>query len=301
MNLAQKIKQEALRIGFDLVGVASAFPHSDFNFFNQWVNKGYQGGMEYLARGREKRGDPQKILPGAKSFICCGLNYFHGFSEGGISNYAWGDDYHGVILEKLGVLEKFILEKAPKARMKSYVDTGAILERSYAASAGLGWIGKNTCLINQKVGSFFFVGEILTDLELEYDRPVADHCGTCTRCLDACPTQALTPYELNATRCISYLTIEHRGEIAPELADKMGNHLVGCDICQDVCPWNKKIPLSEEPSFAPRPENIHPSLESLQNLAPVEFSTRFKSSPIKRVKWEGLKRNVEIAVKNPAR
>lgn len=297
MTLTAQIKGEAQKMGFSLVGIASAAPHSDFSFYNQWVNNGSQGGMAYLERGWEKRGDPQKILPGAKTFICCGLNYYHG-PGGAISNYAWGDDYHEVFLEKLQALEKFISGIEPQARMKSYVDTGAILERSYAASAGLGWIGKNTCLINQKKGSFFFIGEILTDLDLEPDRPVADHCGTCTRCIDACPTQALTPYELQATKCISYLTIEHRGEIEPALQAKMGQHLVGCDICQDVCPWNKKIPLSEEPAFKPRAENVDPSLESLKSLKPEDFSVRFNKSPIKRLKWEGLQRNVEIAQAN---
>ena len=298
MTLTAQIKAKALEMGFDLVGIALAKPHEDFHFFNEWIGKGYQGGMAYLERGREKRGDPSIILPGAKSFICCGLNYFQGFSKRGISNYAWGEDYHEVFLEKLKELERFILEIAPQGRMKSYVDTGAILERSYAAGAGLGWIGKNTCLIDTKKGSFFFIGEILTDLDLDPDKPVADHCGTCTRCLDACPTQALTPYELNATQCISYLTIEHRGEIAPELQAKMGNHLVGCDICQDVCPWNKKVPLGSEEAFKPRPENLDFSLTTLQKMTPEEFSSRFKGSPIKRLKWEGLMRNVEIARKN---
>ena len=177
--------------------------------------------------------------------------------------------------------------------MKSYVDTGPILERSYAATAGLGWIGKNTSLLNSKIGSFFFIGEILTDLDLEFDRPVADHCGKCTRCLDACPTQALKPYEMDATRCISYLTIEHRGEVDPGLEAKMGHHLVGCDICQDVCPWNQDIPQSCEEAFDPWPGHFNPPLESVASLTPEEFTEKFRGSAIKRVKWEGLQRNAE--------
>ncbi|HBF12705.1 MAG TPA: tRNA epoxyqueuosine(34) reductase QueG [Deltaproteobacteria bacterium] len=300
---SELIKQKAHEIGFDLVGITQAETHPHFSFFKNWMDHKLYGTMDWLVRGAERRSDPQKILPGAKSFICVGLNYYHGWplsienveaGKGWVSNYAWGDDYHDVMLAKLKNLEAFILNHHPEAKLKSYVDTGPILERSYAESAGLGWVGKNTLLINQKNGSFFFLGEMLTDLELEYDEPAADHCGKCTRCLDACPTNALKAYELDANKCISYLTIEHRGEIDPKLQSKMGHHIYGCDICQDVCPWNRQIPVSREESFKPRPENFHPSLSSLKNLSQEEFSHRFKNSPIKRTKWEGLLRNIQI-------
>lgn len=308
--LTKQIKEQAKSLGFDLVGITSAHPHSHRSFFNDWINKGYQGSMEWLVKGEEKRNDPQKVLPGAKTIICCGLNYYRGkpFSvhskkkgHGWISNYAWGEDYHHVVLEKLKQLETFILDQIPNAQLKSYVDTGPLLERSYANSAGLGWVGKNTCLINKKIGSFFFLGEILTNLELEIDQPESDHCGKCTRCIDACPTDALNNYELNANQCISYLTIEHRGPINPFLQKKMGHHLVGCDVCQDVCPWNQGIPQSNEASFDPLPENFHPSLQQIQELNKDQFFKQFKNSAVKRVKFKGLQRNVEIAVKNQGR
>jgi epoxyqueuosine reductase len=306
-DLTSSIKQKALALGFDLVGISSAQPHPHFTLFQHWLSHGFSADMHYLANGAEKRNDPKKIMESVKTFICCGLSYYRGHplsiesknpDNGWISNYGWGDDYHDVVLSKLKQLEKEILKIAPQATLKSYVDTGAILERSYSYSAGLGWIGKNTCLINTKRGSFFFIGEILTDLELEVDTPDIDHCGKCTRCIDACPTNALKPHELDANKCISYLTIEHRGEIPDHLQKKMGHHLVGCDICQDVCPWNKAVPLSNEAAFDPRPGNFHPLLSDFEQMSQEDFSKQFKNSPIKRVKFEGLKRNSAIARKN---
>ncbi len=307
MSLSEDIKKEALRLGFDLVGITSADPHPHVSFFKDWLAHQHHASMAYLANNQDKRADPHLVLQEAKTFICCGLNYYHGYprsvdckdpARGWISNYAWGDDYHDVVLKKLKQLESFIKTHVPEAKTKSYVDTGPILERSYAASAGLGWIGKNTLLINRKVGSYFFIGEILTNLDLETDSPVPDHCGTCTRCLDACPTHALVPGKLDANKCISYLTIEHRGDIDPGLSIQMKNNLVGCDICQDVCPWNREPPLSTELSFKPREGNFHPALEDIDKISSEDFSSRFKGSPIKRVKWEGLKRNAEIARKS---
>lgn len=306
-QLTEKIKQQASSLGFDLIGIAPADPHAHLSFYDQWLAKGYAGTMGYLERGRDKRSNPQWVLEGAQTLICCGLNYYRGQPKstehsdperGWIARYAWGEDYHEVFLEKLKKLEEFIRTEEPNAKLKSYVDTGPILERSYAASAGLGWVGKNSCLISKEIGSFFFIGEILTDLPLIPDEATFDHCGSCTRCLDACPTQALTSYELDATKCISYLMIEHRGEIKEELRDKIGHHLVGCDICQEVCPWNREPPISQEKSFDPRPGNFHPSLETLEKLTPEEFSSRFRGSAVKRVKWEGLQRNVELIRKN---
>lgn len=301
-SLTQLIKNKATELGFDLIGFTPAQTHKDISLFNSWLAKGYGASMEWLKRGEEKRGNPELVLPNVKSIICCGVNYYRGHpksidsvevGKGWISNYAWGEDYHDVVLEKLKHLEDFIRLQYPSAQMKSYVDTGPILERSYASSAGLGWIGKNTLLINQKIGSYFFIGEILIDVELEYDDETPDHCGKCNKCMEACPTQALTPYELDANKCISYLTIEHRGAIKEELAEKMGHHLVGCDICQDVCPWNRRPPVSKESKFDPRAGNFHPILSELESLTPSDFSMRFKGSPIKRLKYEGLKRNLE--------
>ena len=210
-SITEQIKQQARAIGFELVGVAPAGPHDHLGFFEDWLAKGYAGTMQYLARRREDRADPQRLLSGAQTIICCGLNYYHGEpnsqelhqeGHGWISRYAWGDDYHDVLLGKLQALETFIHQEiSPRAKLKSYVDTGPILERSYAASAGLGWIGKNTMLINRQAGSYFFIGEILTDLQLVSDTPEPDHCGNCTLCLDACPTEALVPYQLDANRC----------------------------------------------------------------------------------------------------
>lgn len=295
---SQTIKFHALELGFDLVGITPAVSHPDFTIYQDWIDQKFHGTMDWMSRGAEKRSDPQKILPGAKSFICVGLSYYRGHPKstesheegrGWISNYAWGEDYHEILLEKLKQLEKWIGEMAPQAEFKSYVDTGPILERSYAQSAGLGWIGKNTVLINHKGGSYFFIGEILTHLELEPDTPGRDHCGTCTRCLDACPTQALTPYQLNTTRCISYLTIEHKGEIPLDV----GHQVYGCDICQDVCPWNRDPLLSRESAFDPRAGNFHPLLDELQSVPQEKFAEKFKGSPIKRLKWERLQRNLD--------
>lgn len=305
--LSQKIRNKAVEIGFDLVGIAPAKPHKHFVRFERWIEKGYAAGMDYLKKNGEKRGDPQKILEGAETIICCGLGYYHGYpfstdsfeaGRGWISNYARGRDYHEVLLQKLESLENFIRLKAPGTRMKSYVDTGPILERSYGAMAGLGWIGKNTCLIHPKKGSLFFIGEILTNLDLDYSQPMADHCGTCTRCIEACPTEALKAHILDAGKCVSYLTIEHRGAIPENLRKKMGHNLVGCDVCQDVCPWNRKLPHSAEESFRPEPGRFHPLLDSFGGMTPEEFSKRFKGSAIKRVKWKGFMRNLEIVSKN---
>lgn len=297
LSLKEIIKKQATCLGFDLVGVAKAVPHPDRFFFLDWLDNGYAATMDWMHRSREKRGDPALILPQVKSMICLGLLYNTNHPKEFISNYAWGEDYHEVLLSKLKLLEQFIHEQRPDAQTKCYVDTGPVLERSYAASAGLGWIGKNTCLIHPKLGSFFFLGEILTDLELETDDPMMDHCGKCTRCIDACPTQVLVPHRLDANKCISYLTIEHRGIIDEGLASKMGHHVVGCDICQDVCPWNDKAPVTKEKSFEPRPGFFNPDFSSLEKMG-ENFSEVFKNSPIKRLKKEGWERNLKIVRKN---
>ena len=307
-NLENGIKALALGQGFDLCGIASlASPPPYLDHFDGWLSKGYAGEMEYLKRQRDKRMDPQLVLPGAKSLICLGLIYNSNKpvssevpEQPWISRYAWGDDYHGVMSGKLAALEGAIRRTVPgQYQMHCYCDTGPVSEKAWAAMAGLGWQGKNTNLINQAKGSWFFIGEILTSLDLAADQPAADLCGTCTRCLDACPTQAFSgPYELNASRCISYLTIEKRGEIPEEFHAAIGQNLYGCDICQDVCPWNHTKITGNETAFQVRPENWSPDTGQLTNISDEAFSKRFKNSPLKRTKATGMRRNAKIVLKN---
>ena len=311
-DLTQKIKTHARKLGFNLVGITPAqISKKDIEYFKWWLAQGFGADMQYLYKNIHKRENPAEILQGAKSIICCAVNYYTSPSSltpgsnereyGIVSNYAHGDDYHKILLKKLKALSAFIKKDLGiLSNTKEYVDTGALLERSYAASAGLGWIGKNTCLINKEMGSYIFLGEILTDLELLYDKPVTDHCGTCTACLDACPTQAL-PKEgvLDANKCISYLTIEYREENLPQdLSHKIGQHLVGCDICQEVCPWNNKAPETKEAAFYPREDFSFPNLNKWKNISEKEFSRYFQSSPIKRLKWKGLMRNIKNALES---
>ncbi|MBI2608613.1 MAG: tRNA epoxyqueuosine(34) reductase QueG [Deltaproteobacteria bacterium] len=302
MTITQKIKTKALSLGFDVVGITSARPlEKDFHFFKWWLDKGYAADIQYMYKKQERRENPHHILEEVQSIICCGMNYYTKPSQQKISNYAWGDDYHDILLEKLKQLSNFMKEELSlNIQTKEYVDTGAILERSYAAQAGLGWIGKNTCLINKEKGSYLFLGEILTDLTLDYDKPVLDHCGTCTACLDACPTQAFPrPGVLDSTKCISYWTLEYKGENFPkEVEKKIGNHIVGCDICQDVCPWNSKVKVSKETSFYPRKDFNNPPLETWQYMTESDFRENFRKSPLKRLKLKGLMRNIKNALRN---
>ena len=258
--------------------------------------------MTYLPRGAEKRRDTRLPFPGAGSAVVVALDYGGKQPAGPIARYARGDDYHEIMLERLQQLHRWIEDELGRTVSgKAYVDTGPILERDLARRAGLGWIGKNTMLINPKRGSFFFLGALLLDLDLDPDQPFeTDRCGTCTRCLDACPTQAFVePRVLDATRCISYLTIEHRSEIAEDLQPLMGGLLYGCDVCQDVCPWNQKFATETgDPALSPRPENVAPDPAEFVGLSDDEFRSRFKGSPIKRAKRSGLARNAAIVIKN---
>jgi epoxyqueuosine reductase len=303
--LETRIKRQAATLGFDPVGIARLGPVGSHNAFVEWLKKGYAGEMEYLQRGAEKRRDTTLPFPGARSAVVVALDYGGRQPPGTIARYARGDDYHDVMIARLDDLHRW-LETATgcAVRGKSYVDTGPILERDLARVAGLGWIGKNTMLINPRRGSFFFIGALLIDLELQPDAPFdADRCGTCTRCLDACPTDAFTaPRVMDATRCISYLTIEHRSEIAAELQPLMGELLYGCDICQDVCPWNVRFSRQpEDPALAPRPENVSPDAAALAAMTEPEFRQRFPRSPIKRTKHRGMRRNAAIALTNRGR
>ncbi len=306
MTLTEKIRLCAGELGFGLVGFAPADPLEGAAFYARWVAQGYAGQMGYLERNIEKRADPQQVLPGARSVVCVGMQYFQEPApkadplEGRISCYARGEDYHGLIQDRLGQLLGFVRAAAgQEVAGRAYVDTGPVLERELARRAGLGWWGKNTCLIAKRTGSYFFLGELLLDLELEYDQPAIDHCGTCTRCLDACPTQAFPePYVLDARRFISYLTIELKGAIPPPLRAGMGDWIFGCDICQEVCPWNRKAVPVAEPVFRAQPGLENPSLPELLALNQEEFTARFRHSPLKRAKRRGLLRNAAVALGN---
>jgi epoxyqueuosine reductase len=300
--LELRLKQRANEIGFDPVGITRLGPVESYGAFARWLENGYSGEMTYLPRGADKRRDTRSPMPGARSAIVVALDYGGKQPSGPIARYARGDDYHDVMLDRLRELHCWLEHECGHAVAgKAYVDTGPILERDLAQRAGLGWIGKNTMLINPKRGSFFFLGALLVDLELEPDAPFeSDRCGTCTRCLDACPTGAFVePRVMDARRCISYLTIEHRSDIAPELQPFMGELVYGCDICQDVCPWNQKFATElGDPALAPRPDNISPDPRELFALTDEEFRRRFARSPIKRAKRSGLVRNSAIAIAN---
>ncbi len=307
-SVTEQIKGIAHRLGFDLVGVASVEPPEHFSFFENWLSQGYAGQMDYLARNVDRRGNVREIESDARSVLCVGLIYqpLESPAEksdepcGQISRYARGDDYHHLMKARLLELLAEIQKMHPQANGRVYVDTGPVLERDFAARAGLGWFGKHTCLIDKNKGSWFFLGEIILNLALEADAPVLDHCGTCTRCLDACPTDAIVaPYVVDSRRCISYLTIELKGAIPRNLRPLMGNWIYGCDICQDVCPWNQKHAKStDEPAFQARDGFAAPKLSDVIAMDQAAFSETFKGSPIKRTKRRGLVRNAVVALGN---
>ena len=305
-KLETLIKAQAFGLGFDLVGITTLGPAETAAAFDEWIAHGYAGEMSYLPRNAEKRRDSRLPFDGASTAIVVAMNYGGTEPPGPVARYARGDDYHDVMLDRLMRLHHWIDERVGRHVIgKSYVDTGPVLERDLARRAGLGWFGKNTMLINPRVGSFFFLGSLLVDLELDADAPFAsDHCGTCTRCLDACPTSALREARvLDATRCIAYLTIELKGEIPSELRPQIGDLIYGCDICQEVCPWNEKfaLPLRED-AFRPRPEIVGKDARTLARellqMTQEEFSGAFKGSPMKRAKLRGLKRNAAIVLGN---
>ncbi len=309
-GLTHRIKSYARHLGFDLVGVAPAQPGPHADFLRRWVDEGFAGEMGYMTRDVERRANPQAVLPDAKSVVVVELNYFtakttdhtHHSSTGRISRYAWGDDYHDVMQQKLTALLEFVKSEAgEEVQGKVYVDTGPVLEREIASLAGIGWFGKNTNLINTRRGSFFFIGVLLLNIALDYDEPSwTSHCGKCTACLEACPTQAFpAPYVLDARRCISYLTIELKGAIPRELRAQMGNWIFGCDVCQDVCPWNRKHAKPTNVSaFSPREGFESPNLTEWLRMTPEEFRARFKGSPLKRAKRRGLLRNIAVSLGN---
>lgn len=309
-SASQEIKRRALELGFDLVGIAPAErpPHADF--YLDWLRRGYAGAMTYLSRvdAVERRLDPGAALPGARSIVAVAMNYYNGdqgalndASRPVVARYARGTDYHSVFEEKLEKLSESLRELCGEStRTRSYVDYGPVLERDHAQRSGLGWIGKNTVLINPAIGSYLLLGEILTDAELEPDEPfVPDHCGTCERCIEACPTRAIVaPRELDARLCISYLTIELRGPIPRELRPLIGNRIFGCDVCQEVCPWNRETPPTREPRFRPRCDLTDPDLIRLCSLSEAEFGDRYSDTALERARRRGFLRNVAVALGN---
>ncbi len=325
-SLAEKIRQFAQGIGFDLVGFtpADSLPQ-DEQALRAWLSAGYAGEMGYMARDPSRRSNPKQILPEAKTIICLALNYYPGdhpltsnqrpltgnwesatdHLKGKNSRYAWGKDYHHVIEEKLNLLEAFLRDEVdPSLKIKRYVDYGPILERAYASRAGLGFIGKNTMLITHEFGSWVFLAELITNLELEDDQTSSSHnrsfsqCGSCTLCIDACPTGAIiAPFKLDARRCISYLTIENKGEIPISLQAQMENWIFGCDICQEVCPYNQTVPTTKSSDLA---KGAGPWLDISVALSITEetFKTRFQDTPLLRSKHRGIQRNAKVVAKN---
>ncbi len=309
-RLAQALKAEARRLGFDACGISKAEPlDEEARRLEAWLKAGFHGTMYWMERHFDKRIDPTKLVEGARSVISVLHNYYqpvpHASSPetGKISRYAWGDDYHEVLKEKLYQLFAWLEAQVGEVHGRAFVDSAPVMDKAWARRSGLGWIGKNTNLINRRMGSFFFIGELIVDVPLPPDGPIPDYCGSCTRCIDACPTGALVqPYVLDARRCISYLTIEHRDDDIPaELQARMGNWIFGCDICQEVCPWNKFKYATNEPRFLPRPGLPDTPLEQWEELDLEAFRQKFRKSAVKRAKFEGFKRNVRIALQNMRR
>ena len=306
--LSSQIKEAAQRLGFELVGISAAQPAPHEQSFAAWLRQGFAGNLEYMQRTESLRRDPRELVPWAVSIISVGMNYDSGYSRpvesseprGWISRYAWGDDYHNVMKGKLEeLLESISQLRDGNIKGKAFVDSGPVLERDFAGIAGLGWIGKNTHLISPKRGSWFFLGELFVDLPLAYDRPIRDRCGRCDLCLKACPTGAFVgPYVLDARRCISYLTIELKDWMPRSLRPLVGNHIFGCDICQEVCPYNVKTRPTAEPAYQPRPGLHAPALIAFLSLSEAEFRQRFRASPILRAKRRGFLRNVAVALGN---
>ena len=334
MVSAEWVKEQGRAVGFDRVGIAPATELPELALFPEWLERGYAGALDYMRN--PKRRDVRELFPDARSVICGALIYDTEQprstevppdpARGWVSRYAWGDDYHTIVEEKLEALRARVAERAGNGfQCKLYVDTGPVLERVYARHAGLGWQGKNTCLLDAELGSFFFLGVLVTNLELAPDTPLADACGACTLCLEACPTGALVePYVMDARRCLSYLTIELRDAIPDEFRPAVGRHVFGCDICQDVCPYNRRAALTRLSAFAPREIEtrssksetrerraaghespvtshqslFHPCLDWLVSLTEEDFKQIFRTSAVKRARWRGLVRNALVAMGN---
>jgi epoxyqueuosine reductase len=304
--LSQGLKLEARRLGFDLCGICPAVPTPGIDRFHSWLTCGYAGQMQYLADRAEAYANPAHVLDGVHSIVMLAMNYRTAepadtrAGQGRVSRYAWGNEYHDVIRERLKELAEWLRQRVAAAKTRGVVDTAPIFEREFAQLAGLGWVGKNTLLLNKELGSWFFLAALLTDVELEYDAPhETEHCGTCRACLDACPTQAFVDaYVLDARRCISYLTIELREAIPEDLRAGVADWLFGCDVCQDVCPWNHRAPVTNEPAFQPLAEMNPIDLAALFELDDAAFRERFRHTPLWRAKRRGLLRNAAIGLGN---
>ena len=300
-NPTRFLKRKANNLGFLSCGISKAvFLEEEATKLENWLNDGKHGKMKYMENHFDMRLDPRKLVPDAKSVISLSYNYFNENLQKDkdapkISKYAYGNDYHKVIKEKLKFLFKELQKEFGDINGRVFIDSAPIMEKAWAAKSGLGWIGKNTNLISQKVGSFYFLAEIIVDLEFEYDTPVTDHCGSCTACIDSCPTGALVkPYEIDASKCISYLTIELKDEIPSEFNGKMDNWAFGCDVCQDVCPWNRFSRKHNEPLFNPNQEMMKMGKKEWEELTEETFEVIFKNSAVKRTKYKGLKRNISF-------
>jgi epoxyqueuosine reductase len=309
--LSEEIKLKARQLGFDKVGIAPATALVEEGArLAEWLARGFHGQMSYMARDPRQRADPRLLLPSAKSVVAVALNYFRPEKHaddpdgGKISRYAWGDDYHDVLRDKLKALLEWIRERVPEAEGKICIDSAPMMDKAWAVRAGLGWVGKHTNLITKEFGSWVFLGELLLSIELDYDSLIEpDHCGKCRACIDACPTGAIiAPYQIDATKCISYGTIESREEELPEpIQSNLDGWIFGCDICQDVCPWSRFSRQSEEERFAPREGVVEPKLRELAEMSQEEFSSRFRKSAIKRTKLAGLRRNALTVLRGKKR
>ena len=307
-SISEQIKQKAIELGFHKIGIVPAVPLIDEGArLKNWLGKGFHGEMAWLGREPDKRSDPRMLFPEAKSVIVVAVNYYtkhkheKDTEKGKLSRYAWGDDYHDVVREKLKELFAWIKSDNPNANGKICVDTAPMMDKAWAARAGLGWLGKHTNLITTDLGSWVFIGEILLSLELEYDSQIVeDHCGTCTACIDACPTNAIVePYVVDSRKCISYATIELRDDTLPsDVASNMEGWLYGCDICQDVCPWNRFETPTDESRFEPRGGETSIDLDEVLSLTPETYAERFRRTAIKRAKLPGLKRNASALKSN---
>jgi epoxyqueuosine reductase len=303
------VKQRARELGFDLCGIAPAGDLPELAFFQTWLARGYAGEMAYLDRSAGQRADVRRVVPTAQSVIVTGTIYNTAVpystesadpARAGIARYAWGDDYHDVIGARLDTLVAWMRRENPQPfDARAYVDTGPVQERVYAQHAGLGWIGKNSCVINSEVGSWIFLAEIICSLPLEPDQPALDRCGTCTLCIEACPTGALVaPGVLDSRQCISYLTIEQRGPIPDELTGAVGSHVYGCDVCQEVCPWNQIAPTSGDPAWQQRPVWADAEVTTLAAMSDEELREAMRGSAMRRAKVAGLRRNLAVALKS---
>ena len=300
MSFSEEIKKEALRLGFDACGISPADNSGEEKRYMKWIEDNWHADMHYMARNIDKRVDPRLLVEGAKSIISVALNYYPHKKQAShapqFAYYAYGKDYHDVIRGKLKKLFEFISARQPELTGRYFSDSAPVLERFWAAQAGIGFVGKNSLLIIPGKGSFFFLGELIIDIELEYDSPIAENCGSCTRCLDGCPTSAIEePYKVNANKCISYQTIENRGEISSYVAPRLKNYVFGCDICQKVCPWNRVSTPHNTIEFMPNDSFMNLDLKKMLEMDEEEYSEVFRGSAVKRAKFAGLKRNV-IAV-----